>query len=255
MFYRTPLLKDILGYTRWCFGLVILLFAWEITGNRGWLGSTWPPLSSIFDYLNSRPNLELLIRNAGVTGVNAVLGLLLGTLIGALLAILGWLIPRLYPGLSTFATFVNALPLIALGPLLIITVGEGATPVAIATLSVFFSFFVAAISGINQTTAIQRDVTTVFGASRWKQLRFVQLPAAVPRLFDGLKLGASAAVLGAILGEWFGSGRGLGVILVSAMQNFQIELLWSAALFGTLLTITGFVCISLIRFAFFRRYL
>ena len=125
---------------RWFFGVVIMISAWEITGNYGWLGSTWPPLSSIFDYLNSRPNLELLLRNAAVTGINATFGLLLGTLIGALLAILGFLIPRLYLGLSTFATFVNALPLIALGPLLIITVGEGATPVAIATLSVFFSF-------------------------------------------------------------------------------------------------------------------
>ena len=247
-------MKDNFRHMRWVFGVVIMISAWEITGNYGWLGSTWPPLSSIFDYLNSRPNLELLLRNAAVTGINATFGLLLGTLIGASLAILGFLIPRLYLGLSTFATFVNALPLIALGPLLIITVGEGATPVAIATLSVFFSFFVAAISGLEETTAIQRDVTIVFGASRWNQLRFVQLPAAVPRLLDGLKLGATAAGLGAILGEWFGSGSGLGVILVSAMQNFQIQLLWSAALFGTLLTIAGFLFITVIRLLLFRRY-
>ena len=72
--------------------------------------------------------------------------------------------------------------------------------------------------------------------------RFVslQLPASLPGLADGLRLAAPAALLGAVIGEWFGAPRGLGVLIVSAMQNYQITLLWSAALLTALSSTIAF---------------
>ena len=63
----------------------------------------------------------------------------------------------------------------------------------------------------------------------------------MPAFVDGLRLAAPGAVLGAILGEWFGAPRGLGLLIVSAMQNFQIALLWSAALLAATVSILAFV--------------
>jgi NitT/TauT family transport system permease protein len=63
----------------------------------------------------------------------------------------------------------------------------------------------------------------------------------LPHVVDGFRLAAPAAVLGAIFGEWFGAEKGLGAVLVSSMQNFQVRLLWAAALLSTLISIAALV--------------
>ena len=72
-------------------------------------------------------------------------------------------------------------------------------------------------------------------------------PNALPSFIDGLKLVTSAAVLGAILGEWFGAPAGLGVLIVSSMQNFQITLLWSAAFLGTAMSAAGYFVLVIVQ--------
>ena len=81
----------------------------------------------------------------------------------------------------------------------------------------------------------------------------VQFPNALPTLIDGLKLGVSTAVLGAILGEWFGAPAGLGVLIVSSMQNFQINLLWSAAIIGTVMSGAAYFLLALLQARLLRR--
>jgi NitT/TauT family transport system permease protein len=66
-------------------------------------------------------------------------------------------------------------------------------------------------------------------------------------LLDGLTLAAPAAVLGAVIGEWFGAPRGLGILLVSSMQNFQIELLWAAALTSALVSLAAYLVLTGLR--------
>jgi NitT/TauT family transport system permease protein len=67
------------------------------------------------------------------------------------------------------------------------------------------------------------------------------VPQAIPAFFDGLTLAAPAAVLGATIGEWFGAPMGLGLVLVSAMQNYQMALLWSAALAATIMSLAAYL--------------
>ena len=86
-----------------------------------------------------------------------------------------------------------------------------------------------------------------YSVGRWRPLLLVELPNALPSLVDGLKLGASSAVLGAILGEWFGAPAGLGVLIVSSMQNFQVNLLWSAAFLGTAMSAVGYFALVLVQ--------
>ena len=80
----------------------------------------------------------------------------------------------------------------------------------------------------------------VLGATRIQRLIHVDLPAAVPALVTGVKLAIPGALIGAILGEWFGAPRGLGILIVNAMQNFQIPLLWSAVLLTALTSLLLF---------------
>jgi len=108
---------------------------------------------------------------------------------------------------------------------------------------------------LHSTPAAQADVLRVLGASRWATFAQLQLPAALPAVADGLRLSAPVAIVGAIIGEWFAAERGLGPLLVNAMQNYQIDLLWSAALVGALISAGAYGVLSIVQHAAARRYL
>ena len=94
-----------------------------------------------------------------------------------------------------------------------------------------------------------RDVFAVLGASRLTTFVRLDLPAAIPALLDGVRSAAPAAVVGAIVGEWFAAETGLGPMLVASMQNYAIAQLWAIALAATLLSIALYSLLGALRTA------
>ena len=148
------------------------------------------------------------------------------------------LLPPLRPGLDRLAVLVNATPPIAVGPILIVVFSRDQTPAALAGIQVFFLFYIAASSGLAAASPELRRVMTGFGADAWKRLVHLELPAALPHLASGLKAAVSASFLGAILGEWFGAPQGLGLVILNAMQNFQILLMWAAVVVAAVMSLS-----------------
>ena len=235
-------------------GTLLLLATMEGVGRLGVLGESWPPLTQVVAALDDPITRDLLGRALAATATAAGTGFVAGTLIALGVALVGALLPPLQPGLDRLAAVVHAVPLIALGPLLITTVGREGTPAVIAALAAGFAVFVAATSGLGAAGASHRDVFRALGSSRRATLLRLQLPAAVPLLTDGLALAAPAAVLGAVVGEWFGAPRGLGVLLVSSMQNFQTDLMWAAALSAAVISLTAYAVLAGLRVAAARRF-
>jgi NitT/TauT family transport system permease protein len=235
-------------------GTLLLLAAMEAVGRLGVLGESWPPLTQVVAALDDPITRDLLGRALAATATAAGTGFVAGTLIALAVALVGALLPPLQPGLDRLAAVVHAVPLIALGPLLITTVGREGTPAVIAALAAGFAVFVAATSGLGAAGAAHRDVFRALGSPRRVTLLRLQLPAAVPLLIDGLALAAPAAVLGAVVGEWFGAPRGLGVLLVSSMQNFQTDLMWAAALSAAAISLTAYAALAGLRVAAARRF-
>jgi NitT/TauT family transport system permease protein len=106
---------------------------------------------------------------------------------------------------------------------------------------VFFIFYVAASSGLAAASPALRRVMDGFGASSWKRMLHLDVPAALPQLASGLKAAVSASFLGAILGEWFGAPQGLGLMILNAMQNFQIRLMWAAVTVAAGMSLAAFL--------------
>src|SRR5262249_54909340 len=98
------------------------------------------------------------------------------------------------------------------------------------------------------------DLFSVLSAPRWRRLRLLQFPGALPAIGDALKIAVPAAILGAVIGEWFGAERGLGVLLESAMYNYQIPLLWSAALVSALVSVLGYSAAAVVEVSARQRY-
>lgn len=228
-------------------GIGVYLALWEVAGRRGWLGTTFPPLSGIWGEMTGELRRATILRAFRSTMSSAVLGFLLGVIAACAGAVVGLLVPPLRRGIDQLATIVHAMPIIALAPLFIVTIGREATPTAVASLGAGFAMFVAATGAVEAARASQHDVFSALGAGRIRRFVNLQFPASLPGLADGLRLAAPAAVLGAVLGEWFGAPRGLGVLIVSAMQNYQINLLWSAALLTAVTSMVvfgGFTALS-----------
>ncbi len=166
--------------------------------------------------------------------------IILGFVVGAAIAlVVGYLLARSSLAerlLSPYIVAAQATPILALAPLLVLWLGTGLAPkVAICALIVFFPVAVSTMVGIRSVDARLIELGRSLRANRWQLFRDLELPAALPQILGGMRVGVTLAVIGAIVGEWAGADRGLGVLINIARGSlFDIPLM-----FATLVTIAG----------------
>lgn len=211
-------------------GMLLLPFVWEGAARTPLLDGVVPPVSAIFRALFLDGDFDLFASALRFTAGSAIRGYAIGIAIGVTLAVAALLLTRLRPGLVHFGALVNATPVIALGPVLLATVERNNLPVAVSAFFVFFSVFIAMLSGFRDAGQHHHDVLSVLGVARRERFLYLELPASLPRLAAGMKVAAPAAVVGAIFGEWFGLADGLGPLLISSMQSYSVAALWAATL-------------------------
>jgi NitT/TauT family transport system permease protein len=235
-------------------GIALFLTLWEVIGVNRLAGLTWPPLTTTLVFLFDPSRHTLFLRAMQASFSMVAIGYVLGVLMGMALAGIIHVLPAFRPGMDRLAAVIHAIPAIALAPLFIVLLNRELTGMAIAALHVFFIIYVATTSGLNNSTNAHRDLFKAFGSIGSRRLRLLDLPAALPAVVSGMKYAVPAAFIGAILGEWFGSSRGLGLLMVSAMQNFQLPLLWSAMLIASFASLLVFGLMSLLEQFIYRRY-
>ena len=116
---------------------------------------------------------------------------------------------------------LNAVPAIALGPIFIILVSREFTPALLATIPAFFMVYVAMTSGLRYCASRLNAMMTTFGARKGQLLVYLEMPSALPSLLNGMKVSVTAAMIGAIVGEWFGAPTGLGVVILNTLKTFR----------------------------------
>lgn len=143
---------------------------------------------------------------------------------------------------------MQAVPIVALAPLLIIWFGFGMTSkVLVCALIVFFPILINTIVGIRSVNREWLDLMTVLRASRWQRFCMVEAPAALPVLFGGLKLGVTLAVVGAVVGEFAGASKGLGALINIARGGvYDTPLLFVALLTLAAMALTLYGMVSLL---------
>jgi ABC-type nitrate/sulfonate/bicarbonate transport system permease component len=217
-----------------------LLAAWELLARSGALGLSVPALSRVAQ-VYTQPRFEaLLFRSAMATGKSALTGLVVGTAIGIVTALVAHLLPPLRPGLDRLAVTINAIPAVALGPIFILMVSRELTPSLLATIPVSFLIYIAVSSGLRTASTGLGRMMTTFGAGRLKRLFYLEIPSALPSFLGGVKVSMTAAMIGAIVGEWFGAPTGLGIVILNTMQNFEIPLMWAAVVLVAGLALFGY---------------
>ncbi len=187
-----------------------------------------------------------LLTNALATLVEVLLGLLAGTLLAVVLAY-GIAKSRLFEQLlSPFLVASQAIPIVAIAPLLVIWLGPGMlSKVLICALIVFFPVLVNTVVGLRAVPRPLHDLMGSLHASRWQTLRYLELPAALPILLGGLRIGATLSVIGAIVGELVGSNRGLGFLINVARGQYDTALVFVAVLTLILLALALYGLVAL----------
>jgi len=235
-------------------GLLLLLVGWEIVGAYRLAGAAWPSLSEIVAFMADRSRVALYGRALAATAEAVFLGYLAGAAVGVAGAALVAIIPATRATTDMTAAVINATPPIALAPLFMVLLGYSAAPAALAALNVFFVIYVSLNAGLRTAPPARHDLFQVFGASRGQILLRLLIPSLVPNFLTGLRMAAPPATIGAILGEWFGAPRGLGVLIVSAMQNFQITLLWGSVILASIVSVVLFAAFGALERLAIRRY-
>jgi NitT/TauT family transport system permease protein len=181
-----------------------------------------------------------LLRHTAATLEEVLLGLLAGSLLAT---ITGYLIarsPTLERLLSPYLVASQAVPIVAIAPLLVIWFGPGLfSKVLICALIVFFPVLVNTVVGLRAVPQNLRDLMRSLRATRWQTLRYLEIPAAMPIFLGGLRIGATLSVIGAVVGEFVGADRGLGFLVNVARGQFD-----TALVFVTVLTLI-FMALSL----------
>lgn len=231
-------------------GLLLALFGvllgWQgLVLVGGYAPYTLPGPLLVLERFLSALSSGLLLHHTVVTLSEALAGfalaLVVGVALGYLLAHLPWLERSLAPLLAAS----QAVPIIAVAPLLILWFGTGLqAKILVAALITFFPILLSTIAALRSIPRELREMALISGANRWQMLRHIELPLALPVLFSGIRTGLALATTGAVVGEFVAGRDGLGALLNIARGLFDTPLMFVAILTLAGTTLTMYLLVS-----------
>lgn len=193
-------------------------------------------------------DFEYLLKHSSITLLEALLGFLVavivGFMLGTIFAVFGLLELMILP----FAIASQAVPIVALAPLLILWMGNGiASKVTMAALICFFPMIVNTTRGLRSVKTQELDLFKVFSANKWQEFWKLRFPASLSYVISGMRISAALAMIGAIVAEYAGADIGIGYIIIQSMYRLDTPLLFASIIssaIGGLLLFGGVVMIE-----------
>jgi NitT/TauT family transport system permease protein len=207
----------------------IVFYLWEVAVR----GFGVPPVllpspsAAAIRFAASLPTLEADFVQTFIRGV--LVGYAIGCGAGLLVAILAHRFEFLGRGLLPLGNFFSALPLVGIAPIMVMWFGfDWPSKAAVVALVTFFPMLVNAIAGLNASGHIERDLMRSYAANHSQSLRKLYLPAALPFIFNALKINATLALIGAIVAEFFGTPTlGIGFRISTEAGRMAIDMVWA----------------------------
>jgi NitT/TauT family transport system permease protein len=224
---RLERLRSMVGWNGAVVIEVILLIAlWEfaVSGLEIWNPRFVPPPSDIADSLARMIGNGSLARHLGYSGGNFIVGYLAAAAIGVSLGFALGSIRTVRTVLGPFLWLAYATPRVAIQPILVLWMGFGVAPkILIIFLMAFFPIVVTVMEGVRNTDPSLLRAANVFGVRGIRRYTKVVLPASLPYVLTGLRLGIARALVGIVVGEFIGGTAGLGFAIRLAGQEFHVD--------------------------------
>jgi len=222
-------------------GMVLLVVVWDLAVRIFDIAPyVLPSPARTFEAL--RDDWSSLGPGAVITSQEFILGFLIGATAGFFFALVMSWSPLVQRGLYPILITSQAVPIIAVAPALVIWMGFGLAPkLTIVALIVFFPVVVNVLDGLASVDKDLIALVKAMGGTRWRIFRSVTLPATLTPLFSALKMTATFAVTGAVLGEWTASTTGgLGVSLLEAQSRLDVASVFAAIILLVILGLLAF---------------
>lgn len=234
------------------FGVAILLFVWwALVAGLGVKPFIAPSPMLVLETLYAKR--AVLLDNMLPTAMEAAGGFLLGNLVAIVIATVFVHNKTLHDIFFPVALMLNAIPIVAKAPVLVLIMGNGVEPkIAIAALVCFFPSLVNMVRGLDAVNPQAMELMRVLSASKTEVFFKLRVFSSLPYLFSALRISASLAVIGAVVGEWIGATNGIGALIIQATYNFDSALLYSAIVMSALLTGAFYLAVALLERAVVR---
>ena len=212
---------------------IVFLFGWQLLVRAADISSFVLPAPS--DIISAAgDSASRIVSAAGNSGLNALVGLVVGTVLGVLLAALSTRVPLLGGTITPLVAGLAAMPIVALAPLL----NNMYSPLStlprreVVAISAFVPIYVNVLRGLSRISAVHRELMQSYAASGTDVLRTIRIPGALPYFFIGLRVASSLAVVAAVVSEYFGGLKnGLGARITDAVGASDYPSAW-ASVFG-----------------------
>lgn len=220
---------------------IVFFSGWEICSRMKWIDPLiFSSPSKVWDLFLTKVADGSLLSHSGVTLFETVLGFLIGTFLGTVLASILWWSPRLSNILDPYLVILNAMPKVALGPIIIVAFGPGFP--SIISMGAIISIIITTIvvyTAFREVDPNYLKVLQTFGATRLQSFREAILPASFPTIISTLKVNVGLSWVGVIVGEFLVSAKGLGYLIIYGFQVFNFTLVMLAlmiiAVFATIM--------------------
>ncbi len=202
---------------------------------------------------------DRLLSASWITFRGAALAFIASSLIGAFIALLLVSVPFLYKGLFPYTVVLQAVPVVAIAPIIIIWFGIGLNAVvAIGVIIAIFPVIANTVIGLRSTDAGLKQLFQLYDAQPWQTVLKLRLPAALPYFFTGLRIAAGSSVIGAIVGEYIGgmagTRGGLGFLVIELSRKLQMSTLFATVICAAILGILFFTVVSWLSNLFLRNW-
>src|SRR5699024_7053121 len=219
--YVTHLKKEKRTVFVWQFIILVSFFViWEIASRLYWIDPLiFSSPARIFNLFVEKFSDGSMFLHVQITLLETVLGFILGTVLGIIFASILWSSVRLANIMDPYLVILNAMPKVALGPIIIVALGPGY--VSIITMGAIISVIITTIvvySAFNEVDPNYEKVLKSFGASKWQCFKEAVFPATLPVMISTLKVNVGLSWVGVIVGEFLVSKEGLGYLIVYGFQ-------------------------------------
>lgn len=229
---------------------LVLIFIWQIVVDKGGIPKYILPspkdiITALFKVM---PDLKPHIY---VTLKEALLGFLLSIIFAIILSILMDSIKIIKSCLYPILVVSQTIPTIALAPIFIIWFGFGMTPkVIVVIMMCFFPIVISLVDGLESVDTDMLNLMDIMKASRLQKFIYVKFPSALGTFFSGLRIAATYSIMGAVVGEWLGGEKGLGIFMVRAKNAYALDKIFAAIIVIIILSMALFGFMYILQYIF-----
>lgn len=227
--------------------IVFLIVLWQLLSDFGIVPKFMlpSPTDVIKAFITDFP---ILMGHAATTLTEAFLGLGIGIALSFVMAFLMDRFAILYAAIYPLLVLSQTIPTVAIAPLLVLWLGYDMAPkITLVVIVCFFPITVGLLDGFKQADLDTMNLMRAMGANKKQIFRYIKLPSALPHFFAGLRVSTSYAVVGAVIAEWLGGFRGLGVYMTRVKKSYSFDKMFAVILLISVISLLLMKAIDLLQ--------